>query len=277
MVSVPIGNLGDITLRALETLRLAEAIACEDTRTTRALLRRYGIDRPLLRYDEHVSDAVTPRLVERIAAGAALALVSDAGTPLVSDPGHRLVRAVGKAGLAVTAVPGASAVTAALTLSGLPTERFLFAGFPPSKETARRRFLAELAAVPATIVLFEAPHRLVGGLAAIAAAMPGREAAVVREITKLHEEVRRGMVEALAAHYAEAGPPKGEIAIVIGPPPAAAAEPADDLEARLRAALTGMGVKEAVAAVAGATGRPRREVYALALRLKTGADGDAER
>jgi 16S rRNA (cytidine1402-2'-O)-methyltransferase len=215
-----------------------------------------------------------PRIVERIARGEAVALVSDAGTPLISDPGYKLVRAVQEAGQYVTVLPGASAVVSGLLLSGLPTDRFLFAGFPPVRAGARRAFLGPLAAVPATLVLFEAPHRLVESLADMAVVFPGREAAVVREITKLFEESRRGPIEALAAHYAEAGPPKGEIVVVIGPPPDAAPEGDGVVEVQLRAALATMRVKDAAAAVAGATGRPRREVYALALKIAGGTDGE---
>jgi 16S rRNA (cytidine1402-2'-O)-methyltransferase len=272
LVAVPIGNLGDVTLRALATLKAVDAIACEDTRSTGALLGRWGIDRPLLRYDEHNAGQMRPRIVGRIAAGEAVALVSDAGTPLISDPGYKLVRAVQEAGLHVTVLPGASAVISGLLLSGLPTDRFLFAGFPPARAGPRRAFLGALAAVDATLILFEAPHRLVESLADMAAVFPGREAAVVREITKLFEESRRGPIAELAAQYAGAGPPRGEIVVAIGPPPEQAPEDDRAVEAQLRAALATMRVNDAAAAVAGATGRPRREVYALALRIA--ADGE---
>lgn len=264
---MPIGNLRDVTLRALDTLKGVDVIACEDTRSTAALLRHWGIDRPLLRYDEHNAGVMRPRIVERIAAGEAVALVSDAGTPLISDPGYKLVRAAQEAGLHVTVLPGASAVISGLLLSGLPTDHFLFAGFPPVRTGPRRAFLGALALVPATLLFFEAPHRLVESLADMAVVFPGREAAVVREITKLYEESRRGPLADLAAHYAVAGPPRGEIVVAIGPPQAAAPEDDGTVEAQLRAALATMRVKDAAAAVAGATGRPRREVYALALRI----------
>ena len=269
-MATPIGNLADITLRALETLRGADAIACEDTRVTAKLLNRYGIDKPLLPYHEHNAAQMRPELLRRVAAGQAVALVSDAGTPLVSDPGYKLVRAAVEAGLPVTALPGPSAVLTALCLAGLPTDRFLFAGFLPNRQAARRAELAALLHVPATLVFFESPQRLADSLADMAAALGDRPAAVARELTKAFEQVRRGGLAALAAHYAEAGPPKGEVVVVVGPPAAEAAAGEDQVDAWLRDALARLPVKEAASEVAAASGRPRREVYQRALQLKGG-------
>lgn len=272
LVATPIGNAGDITLRALETLRGVDAIACEDTRTTGRLMARYGIGTPLLAYHEHNAAKMRPQLLARMAEGQAIALVSDAGTPLISDPGYKLVRAVVAAGLAVTHLPGANAAVTALVLSGLPSDRFLYAGFLPNKAAARRTALAELKAVPATLVFYESPQRLADMLADAADTLGSREAAVARELTKLFEEVRRAPLPDLAAHYAQAGPPKGEVVVVIGPPDAGAGEEPADLDALLRDALAGMSVRDAAATVATATGRPRKEVYARALELAKGGE-----
>jgi len=273
VVATPIGNLGDITLRALEVLRRADLIACEDTRVTATLARRFGLAAERVAYHDHNAETVRPRLLERMAAGRSVALVSDAGTPLVSDPGFKLVRAAREAGIAVTALPGASAALAALMVAGLPTDRFLFAGFLPAKPGQRQKALAELAAVPATLVFFETAPRLGSTLAEMAAALGPREAAVARELTKLHEEVRRGTLAELAAHYAEAGPPKGEIVLVVGPPEAKPSLSAEEVDGRLGAALETMSVGDASAALAAETGLSRRELYAraLALRGKSGA------
>jgi 16S rRNA (cytidine1402-2'-O)-methyltransferase len=272
LTALPIGNAGDITLRALDLLRDADVIACEDTRTTGRLMSIYGIATKLIAYHEHNAAEMRPQLLRRIAEGQAVALVSDAGMPLISDPGYKLARAARDEGLMVTCLPGASAPLVGLLLSGLPSDRFLFAGFPPPKSAARRTFLAELAPIAATLILFEAPHRLPECVADLAAVFGDREAAVTRELTKLFEEVRRGPLPELAAHYAEAGPPKGEIVIVIAPPGAAARPTGEDLSAQLRRALAGMSLRDAVEAVATATGEPKREVYRLALDLT--ADGD---
>jgi 16S rRNA (cytidine1402-2'-O)-methyltransferase len=273
IVATPIGNLGDITRRAIAVLSGADVIAAEDTRTARRLLAALGLPVPqLVRYDDHAGDAERRRLIEALKNGKSVALVSDAGTPLIADPGFKLVRAAHDAGLKVTVVPGPSAALAALALSGLPSDRFLFHGFLPAKQGARRQALAGLAAVPATLIFFESPHRLAASLAAMAAALGPRDAAVVREITKLFEEVRRGRLADLAAAFQESGPPKGEIVVVVAPPDAGAAAAAEsDVERQLAAALTSMSVRDAVAAVAAATGRKRSEVYALALRLADGA------
>ena len=223
LVATPIGNLRDITLRALETLAAADLIACEDTRVTRRLLDRYGIATPLTPYHEHNASAARPKLIARLAAGESVALVSDAGTPLVSDPGFKLVRAAREAGHTVTALPGASATLAALASAGLPTDRFFFEGFLPAKPGQRKNRIAELARIPATLILFESGPRLPAALADLAAGLAGREAAVCRELTKLHEEVRRGDLAELAQAYADGAETRGEIVIVVAPPSADAA------------------------------------------------------
>jgi 16S rRNA (cytidine1402-2'-O)-methyltransferase len=266
IVATPIGNLRDITLRALEVLGGADVIACEDTRVTRKLLDHYGITATLMPYHEHNAAAARPKILKRLADGEAVALVCDAGTPLVSDPGYKLVRAARELGHAVTAVPGASAVLAALGIAGLPTDRFFFEGFLPAKENARRARIAELARVPATLVLFESGPRLAAALADLAGTLGAREAAICRELTKLYEEVRRGDLPALARDIAAAPPPRGEIVIVIAPPreEPTSAEAVDEL---LRHALGRASLKDAAREVALATGQPRREIYQRALTL----------
>jgi 16S rRNA (cytidine1402-2'-O)-methyltransferase len=269
LVATPIGNLRDITLRALEALAAADVIACEDTRVTRKLLQRYAITTPLTPYHEHNAEAARPKILARLAAGEAVALVSDAGTPLVSDPGFKLVRAAQRAGHLVTALPGASAMLAALSVAGLPTDRFFFEGFLPAKDGPRRTRIAELAQIPSTLVLFETGPRLARALADLSAVLGSREAAVCRELTKLHEEVRRGDLATLARDYGEAPAPRGEIVIVIAPPTAEAAHvDAGAIDAMLRRALRSASVKDAVSEVAAATGRPKREIYQRALALK---------
>jgi 16S rRNA (cytidine1402-2'-O)-methyltransferase len=274
IVATPIGNLRDTTLRALEVLAAADVIACEDTRVTRKLLDHYGIATPLTPYHDHNAAEARPKLIARLAAGGAIALVSDAGTPLVSDPGFKLVRAAHDAGHAVTAVPGASAALAALAVAGLPTDRFFFEGFLPAKSGQRQARIAELARIPATLLLFETGPRLAAALADLVDGLGAREAAVCRELTKLHEEVRRGDLVALAAHYESAGAPRGEIVLVVAPPAAQSTELAD-LDALLRSALARVSVKEAVAEIAAVTGRPRREVYQHALKLAKDGGADA--
>jgi len=266
-VATPIGNLGDITLRALEVLRGVALIACEDTRVTGKLLAAYGISARLSPYHEHNAERARPKLLAELARGAAVALVSDAGTPLVSDPGHKLVREALALGLPVTAVPGASAVLTALALSALPSERFLFAGFLPAKAGQRRKTLAELAAIPATLVLFETAPRLANSLADMAELLGERTAAVARELTKLYEEVRRGPLAELARHYREAGPPKGELVVVVGPPKAKEPPDAAMLDRMLEAALSEASLRDAAERVAAASGLARRRVYARALEL----------
>ena len=268
IVATPIGNAEDITLRALKMLRAVDLIACEDTRVSATLMARHGITTRRVAYHEHNAERMRPLLLSRIESGAAIALISDAGTPLVSDPGFKLVREAVARGLKVTAAPGPSAPLAALVLAGLPTERFLFAGFLPPKEAARRRALDELKSVPATLVFLESAPRLAAALADMAAVLGDRPAAIARELTKLHEEIRRARLTALAAQYQESGPPKGEIVVLVGPPEAESAIVAEDaLDAALTAALARMSIKDASAAVAAATGLPRRTVYARALAL----------
>ena len=271
IVATPIGNLGDITLRALQALAGADLIACEDTRVTRKLLDRYAITTPLTPYHEHNAAKARPLLLRRLAEGAAIALVSDAGTPLISDPGYKLVRAARDAGHAVTALPGASALLAALAVAGLPTDQFLFAGFLPPKAAARRSRIAELASIPATLVLFETGPRLAATLADLAGGLGGaREAALCRELTKLHEEVRRGELATLAEAYAHVEP-RGEMVIVVAPPAAAPADTAA-AESLLRQALARASLKDAVGEVAQATGLPRRQLYQRALALAKAAN-----
>jgi 16S rRNA (cytidine1402-2'-O)-methyltransferase len=275
LVATPIGNLGDITLRALELLASADIIACEDTRVTRKLTERYGIETPLTPYHEHNAAEARPKLLARLAAGQTVALVSDAGTPLISDPGYKLVRAVFEAGHKVTVLPGASAVLAALSVAGLPTDRFFFEGFLPAKQAARQKRVAVLANIPATLVLFESGSRVVAMLVDLAAAFGTRTAAVCRELTKLHEDVKRGDLEALAQEYSTGAETRGEFVIVVAPP-RDDEDKADDVDDMLRRALTRVSVKDAVGEVALATGRPRREVYQRALVLARNADDDAE-
>ncbi|MDR4308558.1 16S rRNA (cytidine(1402)-2'-O)-methyltransferase [Chelatococcus sambhunathii] len=267
VVATPIGTLADITLRALETLAGADLILCEDTRVTRKLTSHYGISTPLAAYHEHNAAEMRPVVLEKLAAGGRLALVSDAGTPLVSDPGFKLVRDAIAAGAAVTSAPGASAVLTALVLSGLPTDRFFFEGFLPAKAQARAARIAELSRLPATLVLFESGPRLAASLADLVAGLGDRPAAVARELTKRFEEVRRASLPELAAALASEAAPKGEIALVVGPPPEEETLPETDLDAALTAALARVSVKDAVAEVAASTGVPRREVYARALDL----------
>ena len=269
LVATPIGNARDITLRALDVLAGADVLAAEDTRNTRRLLEIHGVRRSgrIQPYHDHNGPAQRPRLMAALAEGRSVALVSDAGTPLVADPGYRLVGEAIAAGHAVTAVPGASALLAALAVAGLPTDRFLFAGFPPPRSAARRRSFGELADVPATLVFYESPRRLEACLADMAAVFgAGRSAAVCRELTKRFEETRRGSLDALAAEYAGAPAPKGEIVILVGPPVAAEAS-VDTLDAALAAALDGQSVRDAAAEVALSLGLPRRQVYARALEL----------
>lgn len=267
IVATPIGNLGDLSDRARRTLAEADVVACEDTRVTGGLLQRIGARAALMPYHEHNAERMRPQLLERLRAGAVVALVSDAGTPLVSDPGYKLVRDAAEIGIPVVPVPGPSALLAALMVAGLPTDRFLFAGFLPSKAKARRDALRELAAVPATLVFYEAVHRLAESLAAMAEELGPRPAAVCRELTKLHEEVRRGALDTLADQYAAAGAPKGEVVVVVGPPVPTDAPAAADLDGLLRAALKEQSVRDAAATVAAATGLKKRIVYARALEL----------
>jgi 16S rRNA (cytidine1402-2'-O)-methyltransferase len=263
-------------LRALETLAGADVIACEDSRVTRKLLDRFLISTPLTPYHEHNAQVARPKLLERLAQGASIALVSDAGTPLISDPGFKLVREVAAAGHAITPIPGPSAVLAALTVAGLPTDRFYFEGFLPPKDGARRARIQELARIDATLILFEGGSRIGDALRDLADAMGGRDAAVCRELTKLHEDVRRLPLETLAA---EAGrlETRGEFVIVVGPPHADAQRlSASDVDEILKAALKTQSVKDAVAHAVELSGRPKREIYARALGLSKQGAADEE-
>lgn len=276
LVATPIGNLGDITLRALQTLAGADLIACEDTRVTRKLLERYAIATPLTPYHDHNAAKARPALLRRLSEGAAVALVSDAGTPLISDPGFKLVRAAQDAGHLVTALPGASAVLTALTVAGLPTDEFFFAGFLPPKTAARRARIAELAPLPGTLVLFESGPRIAATLADLAAGLgANREAALCRELTKLHEEIRRGELEHLA-HACAGDELRGEIVVAIAPPPAPVQMDAAASDRLLRDALTRLSLKDAVAEVAQLTGRGRRDVYQSALSLQKGGKKESK-
>jgi 16S rRNA (cytidine1402-2'-O)-methyltransferase len=269
VVATPIGNLKDVSFRALSVLAAADAILAEDTRVTKTLLAHYGITTPLVAYHEHSSEAVRERMVLRLKEGQALALVSDAGTPLVSDPGYKLVQSAIADGLPVTPIPGPSAILTALVVSGLPTDRFFFEGFLPPKSAARQARLAALAAIPGTLMLFEAPHRLPDMLGDAAAILGDRPAVVARELTKLFETVRRGTLSELAVRFSEEGPPKGEIVVLIGEAsePMAAAEADAVLDEKLEAALATHSIKDATAIVAAELDRPKREVYARALAL----------
>ena len=266
IVATPIGNLGDITQRAAEVLRSVAAIACEDTRMTGKLMHHLGVKQRLIRYDDHASEE-TRDYVLALAAEQAVALVSDAGTPLISDPGYQLVRAARERGIALTSLPGPSAAIVALTLAGLPSDRFLFAGFLPAKDKARRDVLTELAAVRATLVFYETAPRLDDSLAAIDAVLPGREVAIARELTKKFEECRTGTPAELIAHYA-AHPPKGEIVLLVGPPGEPAAPSELDVDTLLRAALETAKPSHAAAQVAKTTGLDRKTLYARAMELK---------
>ena len=272
LVATPIGNLGDMTLRAISVLKCAEAIACEDSRVTRKLLSAHGIATPMTPYHEHNAARASPGLIRRLRDGTAIALVSDAGTPLVSDPGYKLVAEAQEAGITVTAVPGASAALTALILSGLPSDAFFFAGFTPPRSTARKRALAALAAVPGSLVFYESAKRLGDFLDDAHEVFGDRAAAVCRELTKLHEEVARGSLGELAERYRISGAPRGEIVVVIAPPGADDAASAEDrLDEALRAALDGSSLRYAVDRVAAETGIARRRVYARALELGAGA------
>lgn len=275
LVATPIGNLGDITLRALEVLAGADVIACEDTRVTRKLIERYGITTPLTAYHEHNAAEARPKLLARLAGDQAIALVSDAGTPLISDPGYKLVRAACEAGHAVTALPGPSSVLAALSVAGLPTDRFFFEGFLPPKQAARQKRAAVLANIPSTLVMFESGPRVAAMLADLAAAFGKRTAAVCRELTKLHEEVKRGDLETLAHEYTAGAETRGEFVIVVAPP-AEEEEISDNVDELLRQALRRVSVKDAVGEVALVTGRPRREVYQRALNLSRDVADDGK-
>jgi 16S rRNA (cytidine1402-2'-O)-methyltransferase len=276
IVATPIGNLGDITLRALATLAAADLIACEDTRVTRILTGRYGISTRLVAYHEHNAERQRPVILKLLGEGKAVALVSDAGTPLISDPGYRLVGEAAAAGYAIVPIPGASAVLAGLVASGLPTDSFHFAGFLPPRSEARRSRLAALARIPATLVFFEAPQRIAAALADMAAILGAdRSAVIARELTKAFETIRRGSLQSLAGDFAGEPTPKGEIVVLVGPPRETAHAEAD-IDAMIAGLLRHHTVKAAVAEASALTGLPRRDIYRRALALKGEADPDED-
>jgi 16S rRNA (cytidine1402-2'-O)-methyltransferase len=268
LVATPIGHLGDISKRALTVLRSVDRILCEDTRVTTKLLARYGIYGRLEPYHDHNAERVRPAILAALRGGERLALVSDAGTPLLSDPGYKLVRAAIAEDLPVTAEPGPSASLTALILSGLPPDRFLFAGFLLRRTAARRQSLAGWASLDATLIFYETAPRLAGSLADMAEILGPRAAAVARELTKLHEEVRRGSLVELADYYAREGPPRGEIVVVVGPPEPSPPLAEDELDRRLRAALAEFGIRDAAAKLAAETGLSRQMLYRRALAIR---------
>lgn len=267
LVATPIGNMGDISLRALDVLAAADAVLCEDTRVSGKLLSYFGLKKKLDIYNDHSDDGVRAKVVQRIESGEALVLISDAGTPLVSDPGYKLVQDARAAGVMVTSIPGASAPVTALQLSGLPSDAFSFIGFLPSKSGARQTLLQKWADVPSTLLMFETAPRLIAALNDINAVMGARRVAVVREITKMYEEVRCDPPQELAAHYEQHGAPKGEIVLVIEPP-ADVVYSDEDVDALLREALKDQGTKKATAAVSEKTGLAKSDLYERALALK---------
>ncbi len=267
VTATPIGNAADITARALDLMARCDLLLCEDTRVTAKLLAIHNISAKTAPYHDHNAAEMRPRILKRLEAGEVIVLVSDAGTPLVSDPGLKLAQEAVAAGHYVTTLPGASSVLAALTLAALPTDRFFFAGFAPAKQEGRRKEFAELASIPATLVFLESANRLAASLGDMAGALGDRPAAVARELTKRFEEVRRGSLSELATHYEEAGAPKGEIVVVVGPPEKRAPLCAHEIDAMIENALARTTLKDAVAEVVSITGLPRREIYARALEL----------
>lgn len=272
VVATPIGNLGDITLRALATLAAAETVLCEDTRTSGKLMERFAIRTRLSPYHEHNAQKVRPEILERLKHGATIALISDAGMPLVSDPGYRLVKEAVEQGIPVTACPGPSAVLTGLALSGLPTDRFLFAGFVPQKQGERMKLFAEFAKLKATLIFFESPHRIVETLNDLSTALPGRRVAVTRELTKLHEEVLRGAASEIAAELSARAAVKGEITLLVGPPEGEEEISEADLEAAITEALAAMPASKAASEVAKRFNLNRSDIYQMILARK-GGDG----
>ncbi len=267
VAATPIGNLKDVTFRVIETLKACDRILCEDTRQTAKLCNAYGIETPRTAYHEHNADKVEAEIVRALQGGAAICLVSDAGTPLISDPGFRLVRAAREAGVSVIPLPGPSAVIAALSASGAPTGQFHFAGFPPPKAEARAAFFRSLAAIDATLVFYEGPSRLGDSLAAMAEGFGPRRAIVARELTKIYEEFDEGPLDQLAGKYAER-PVKGEIVVIVHPPDAAPDASSEEIDAFLRTALAHMSVKDAAAAASDALNIPRKAAYERAIAIK---------
>lgn len=270
LVATPIGNLADITIRALETLASVDVLACEDTRVTRKLLDRYGIRRRSMPYHEHNAAEAGPKLVEAILSGQSVALVSDAGTPLVSDPGYRLASEVIAAGGRVIPIPGASALLSAISAAGLPSDAFFFAGFLPSKSGQRSTRLEELKNIPGTLIFYESPRRLAESLASMAQVLGDRPAAVGRELTKAYEEFRRGSLAALAAAYAGEDTPKGEIVVCVAPP-GGANDPVEDIDALLLSLAEELGASKAAGEAAKMTGGRKSDLYRRLMELK----GDA--
>lgn len=275
IVATPIGNLADITLRAIATLAAADIIYCEDTRHSRTLTTHLGIKTPLRSFHDHNADAATPEILAALAEGKRIALISDAGTPLISDPGYTLVRDALAAGHVVHAIPGPSAAITALSIAGLPTDTFLFAGFLPPKQQARRTRLAELEKIDATLVIYEAPQRIAVALRDMADAFTTRTVVVARELTKIHEEARRGIAADLARHFDE-GEHRGEFVILVAPPAATAAPSDAEIEHHVVAALRTMSVKDAARSVAETLKLPRSQIYDLALRLKNSPPSGSE-
>ena len=270
LVTTPIGNLGDMPPRGIEAMKAADVVLCEDTRVTRKLTTRFGVETRLVPLHDHNEDQMIDGILYRLGQGQTVVLVSDAGMPLISDPGYRLVRSVIGAGYAVTGVPGANAALMALQLSGLPTDRFLFAGFAPNKTVGRKKWLEDMTAVPATLIFYESANRLAASLRDMAAVFGDRPASVSRELTKQFEETRRGSLAELAEHYQEAGAPKGEICICVGAPLPPEPATAADLDGALMAALETLSVKNASAEVAQTLNLSKRDVYQRALALQKG-------
>ena len=268
VVATPIGNLGDITVRALATLAAAETVLCEDTRTSGKLMERFAIRTKLSPYHEHNAQKARPHILERLQQGATIALISDAGMPLVSDPGYRLVKEAVELGIPVTACPGPSAVLTGLALSGLPTDRFLFAGFVPQKQGERRRLFAEFEKLKATLIFFESPHRIIETLHDLATALPGRAVAVTRELTKLHEEVLRGQAQEIAAQLAARAAVKGEITLLVGPPTEDEPVSDADIDTAINHALSTMPASKAASEVAKRFNANRADIYQRILSRK---------
>lgn len=268
IVSTPIGNLADITLRALDILKLVDLIACEDTRVSGGLLSHYGIKKPLISYNDHNADEKRPEIFSAIERGKRVALISDAGTPLISDPGYKLVREALEKNIYVTAIPGPSSVTAALCLSGLPSDSFYFGGFLPAKSEALKKHIKSLSQVPSTLIFFESARRLEESLAALRDGLSDRQSAIVREITKLYEESRRGKLSELLENIEKNGAPKGEVVIVIAPPQESELSASENIEAELVLLLKSHSVKETATIIAEQTGLSRKEIYALALKIQ---------